>query len=109
MENVKIANVWTEPYGDANITNKGRSRAVASMDQRDQIWRKFCQLAKNLKSVHFIMVYLIFGKILYPLWQHCYGIKKQKIDNDAGGVTFKKQGQPKCRNQKAKTYFSSVN
>ena len=75
------------------------------MDQRDQIWRKFCHLAKKLKSVNFIRVYLIFDKILYPLWQHCYGIKKQKIKNDAGVVTFEKTRTVQMSKPKGQNLF----
>jgi len=43
--------------------------------QCDQIWRNFDILANKIKSLgNFVNVYLVFGKILNPLWRIFYAI-----------------------------------
>ena len=53
------------------ISVKANEAAGMRWKQCDQIWRKFTTLAQLGK---FLRLYLVFGKILIPLWQKCYAI-----------------------------------
>ena len=42
--------------------------------QCDQVWRNFATSVKNLNFWQYFKVYLVFGKVLIPLWHNFYAL-----------------------------------